>query len=299
MFSFPLMAQVAPPEPPPLKKEPKPTPFAKPSPTPIDPSAPLTLEQRYQNCFDKLLDKPNPDQKFMRGCLGLVPNRSKSGRYDYLTRAEIADGDKERIEDIKSCYDKVLRATRTLPVYPKGYIDVFVRIDGQGKVRQFRIGKRGMSDSNLLLCVNKLKDKWRYPKSTTKKIIPIRYRFNLAADISRKPKVEIADGFPKIKKPPGLTPAEIVPVVKSGEHLVQDCYTKALERNPKAQGKVIVEMVVEKRGTVRQAKIVMNEIRDPSLDECLTRELGRLKFPPPRGQKPFPIRYPFLLTTLP
>src|SRR5690606_26744221 len=106
---------VVPPPPPP---EQKPSPTIEPA-----PSVPPLLD-RYQNCFDKLVEQGSTDQKFMRHCLGLVPQTTPEGRLEFLTREELKEGDEKRTRELTKCYAKTLHAAKSLSVYPHGIFDL-------------------------------------------------------------------------------------------------------------------------------------------------------------------------------
>lgn len=280
----------------------KPVPLQQPNPSAqggqLPPSTPSTLD-RFQDCFDKLVDKQSTDQKFMRNCLGLTPHKRSDGRFEYLTREELKSGDDKRTEDVRACYKNTLMATKNLNIYPQGILDIFLRIDKEGAVKVFRIGKKSIQDSAVLTCIDRIAKTWTFPQTTVVKTIPIRYQWILNADKDRKPKVMLADGYPKISKPPGLTPAEIIPVIQASSDSIRNCYEVLLRTEPSAQGRIIVEMLVGKQGQVRRSKIIHSELPQPSIQECIIAQTSRLRFTAPRGGKPFAVRYPFLLTQMP
>lgn len=69
------------------------------------------------------------------------------------------------------------------------------------------------------------------------------------------------------------------------------CYAKALEKDPKLEGKVVAVFVIGATGAVTES----TASGLPGVDACIARVIGRLKFPPPPAAKgPVKISYPFL-----
>lgn len=69
------------------------------------------------------------------------------------------------------------------------------------------------------------------------------------------------------------------------------CYTKALEKDPKLEGKVTAIFVIGTTGKVIDSKASGL----PGVDTCIANEIRRIKFPPsPASKGPITINYPFV-----
>jgi hypothetical protein len=73
---------------------------------------------------------------------------------------------------------------------------------------------------------------------------------------------------------------------------VSDCYTAALKRNPKLNGKMILEWEVNPIGHPRNIKIIQH--LDKKLDQCMVDKVSDWTFEPPPEGKVAKIRYPFV-----
>jgi len=69
------------------------------------------------------------------------------------------------------------------------------------------------------------------------------------------------------------------------------CYDKALEKDPKLEGKVVATFTIGKTGTVTESKADGL----PGVDACVAAVIARLTFPPAPASKGFiTISYPFV-----
>ena len=91
----------------------------------------------------------------------------------------------------------------------------------------------------------------------------------------------------------GLTAEEINRVVKARAGIFRACYQHELNRNPGIGGKLIVHFVIGGDGVVKSAKTSGgSSLHSDSVENCVTSNIMRLKFPAKGGQAN--VNYPFL-----
>jgi len=91
----------------------------------------------------------------------------------------------------------------------------------------------------------------------------------------------------------GLTAEEINRVVKARAGVFRACYQHELNRSPGLGGKLVVHFVIGGDGAVKTAKTAGgSSLRNDSVEECVTSNIMRLKFPAKGGQAN--VNYPFV-----
>ncbi len=96
----------------------------------------------------------------------------------------------------------------------------------------------------------------------------------------------------------GLTPQEIMAVIRANLNQIRKCYEELLERQAKAQGKVLVNFQVGLTGKVETAAVTTSTIADDKFQGCIVTRLRAWKFPKPRGSQPVTVNYPFVFNPL-
>jgi len=91
----------------------------------------------------------------------------------------------------------------------------------------------------------------------------------------------------------GLTAEEINRVVKARAGVFRACYQHELNRSPGLGGKLVVHFVIGGDGTVKTAKTAGgSSLRNDDVENCVTSNIMRLKFPAKGGQAN--VNYPFV-----
>lgn len=75
---------------------------------------------------------------------------------------------------------------------------------------------------------------------------------------------------------------------------VQNCYSRALQSNPNAGGKVTLSFTIQADGNVADAQGTSG---DAELGNCVARQAGRWNFPAPKGGGVVRVTYPFVFRT--
>jgi hypothetical protein len=143
--------------------EPPPPPEAPAAPSPPSPPPEPTALDRYQECFQQMVDAGENDNAFMRKCLGL-PERSR-------TPAKPPSGEGLASEDVladlrknepgaRSCYDELARRK------PKasGRALVEARVDALGQVAKVFYRELTLGDTAFKSCLAAQVKSWRFPK---------------------------------------------------------------------------------------------------------------------------------------
>jgi outer membrane biosynthesis protein TonB len=96
----------------------------------------------------------------------------------------------------------------------------------------------------------------------------------------------------------GLTPQEILNVIRANLNQIRHCYEQLLQRSPRASGKMAVRFVVGLPGRVNSVAVTQSTISDSRMRSCVTGKIKRWKFPRPRGGSPVTVNYPFVFNPL-
>ncbi len=92
----------------------------------------------------------------------------------------------------------------------------------------------------------------------------------------------------------GLSQEEIAAVVNKNINQIRHCYSRLLQKNPDAVGKVNMHFVIGASGRVSLANIESSTFSDPEIGSCISGVIKRLQFPQPRGGSDVKVNYPFL-----
>ncbi len=91
-----------------------------------------------------------------------------------------------------------------------------------------------------------------------------------------------------------LDPGRIRKAVQQKQVRIQQCYRKALERNPTLAGKIVVRLTVGADGKVKAAVITENTLSDAGVEKCLIELVRGLVFPANPGGGEVVVSYPFI-----
>ena len=91
----------------------------------------------------------------------------------------------------------------------------------------------------------------------------------------------------------GLSRAEIEKVIRARQGLIRACYQRQLNRNRGLSGKITVSFRIQSNGSVSSARVVggQSTLRDRSVQSCVVRQIGKLKFPAKGGGT---VNFPFI-----
>ena len=86
-------------------------------------------------------------------------------------------------------------------------------------------------------------------------------------------------------------------VVNRHLNQLRTCYNRVLDKDPSAEGKVVLNWTILAGGNVGSAKSVSSEINNRAMLRCMTSRLRSWKFPSPPDGQIGDITYPFVFTS--
>lgn len=92
-----------------------------------------------------------------------------------------------------------------------------------------------------------------------------------------------------------LAPHVVTQVVESNLVALEDCYAKALGRNPRAAGRVVVHFIIDSEGKVARASVAGSQVQDKLVGRCFTRVIAKLEFAEPEDLGSVDVMHPFAL----
>jgi Ca-activated chloride channel family protein len=84
-------------------------------------------------------------------------------------------------------------------------------------------------------------------------------------------------------------------IVRAHINEVRACYDQGLLKDPNLAGRLVIEFVIDRTGTVTSAKIVEDALTDAAVGQCLAKRAARWKFPSDSAGVVV-VRYPFVLS---
>lgn len=113
--------------------------------------------------------------------------------------------------------------------------------------------------------------------------------------MAREVQVSVMRGAPMLSNG-FLSQREIDRVVRRGQANVRYCYESALQRQPSLAGRVVARFFIQRNGRVRNASIASSSLSNAGVEGCITRQIGRWRFPEPDGGE-VQVEYPFIFGT--
>lgn len=94
----------------------------------------------------------------------------------------------------------------------------------------------------------------------------------------------------------GHSPEVVERVVRRHLGRLRHCHVQALKKDPRAEGRIAVELVIGAEGTVISARSASSDLRDRDMVECVVRAFSNMTFPPPESGSTSTSRVPLLFT---
>ena len=110
----------------------------------------------------------------------------------------------------------------------------------------------------------------------------------------RKIKSHVKTGKPKVSG--SLDKTVIQRVMRQKRQAIRYCYEKSLKIDPTMSGKIVVSFVITPEGTVSEASIKSNTLKNEDIKACLLKVIRSMKFPAPKGGGIVKITYPFVFS---
>jgi len=93
-----------------------------------------------------------------------------------------------------------------------------------------------------------------------------------------------------------LSKEQIERVLRRAKNQIKHCYDKEVAKDPNLKGKVVVQWVIQGTGLVKGAKAAQNTMGNAKVASCVTRVIGRLRFPKPKGGGTVLVTYPYVFS---
>ena len=108
------------------------------------------------------------------------------------------------------------------------------------------------------------------------------------------PALADAQTIGRIETNPGGSGAadEINRVIKANAKQIRLCYSRQLEKQPKLEGKVVVNFRIETDGSTKKVTVKQTTLRSKPVEKCIVGEVAKLKFAPREISSV--VNYPFL-----
>lgn len=94
----------------------------------------------------------------------------------------------------------------------------------------------------------------------------------------------------------GLTPEQILKVVKTRQRAIQACYARELQRSKGLGGTITVAWKIDSAGVVSRAKVRQTTMRNGRVEDCIVRQVNSMKFPSPKGGGSATVNFPFIFS---
>ena len=90
-----------------------------------------------------------------------------------------------------------------------------------------------------------------------------------------------------------LETSKIASAVKGRIGGVKGCYEKELKRNPKLEGKIVMQFTISEAGRVIDVSAKSDSLGEPAVAQCIKSQMDRWRFPPPEGGT-VTVSFPFI-----
>ncbi|MEL6340836.1 MAG: AgmX/PglI C-terminal domain-containing protein [Myxococcota bacterium] len=91
-----------------------------------------------------------------------------------------------------------------------------------------------------------------------------------------------------------LSAAVVGRVISRSNSRIKFCYEKGLQADPDLAGKVTMRFTVGPIGSVLQASVAQSTLAAPSVEQCISRVVQQMRFPPCTGGGTAEVTYPWL-----
>jgi len=285
LFSWQVFAQDI--DPPPAPEPPKPVQKEE------DVTATSPALERYQECFQQMIDAGISDNQYMRECLdlgdGRKPTPSSAAK---LSEDQASSVVKASIKPLEACYTSLLERSKSLALTPEGMVNPSLKLGPKGEVADVVFEPGQIVDLTLLECFKSKLKTLDFKKSSPG--TAVRLQFRLSTSGSKKlAKVVLAKGYPKLVGPAySLSDQDILAVFRKHAPKVRSCYENFLKTAPNASGRVAVDLVVRSNGRVRRVNFKENTISDKKFKSCITTQLKSFIFPKTGTDGDTIVKYP-------
>jgi len=92
----------------------------------------------------------------------------------------------------------------------------------------------------------------------------------------------------------GLSPNQILSVVRAEQNRIKACYEQRLSQAPGLAGNVDIRWKIDSTGAVVEASLAKTTMNDPAVEGCIVDVVRRLQFPASTNGKASIVTFPFV-----
>jgi len=250
--------------------------------------------ERYQECFQQMIDAGISDNQYMRECLDIEIKKPTPTPSMQLTEPEALSvvNANANIRPLEACYVGLLDRSKSLSLTPQGVINPSLKLGPKGEVVDVNFQSGQIVDLTFLECFKSKLKSLNFKKSAPETSVQIRYKLAVVGP-KKSARVTLVKGFPKLLGPAySLSEQDILAVFRRHVSKVRACYDDLLKTSPNISGKVAVELVVKGNGRVRRVVYKENSISDKKFKSCISTQFKSFVFPRTGTASDTVVRYP-------
>ena len=191
----------------------------------------------------------------------------------------------EHNRDVLACYE----AGRKKSPKVAGELVMNFRVSPAGEIADVRVMQP--VDPVFDACVVKAAAAWKFPWHAQRKTSETLYMIN-SFKVTRDSN---GVGHSAFKEESSLDPDAVKVAVKMYDRETRACYERALKRNSKLNGKLILSWTLDSSG--KASAIVVKKPLEDKLDTCIIESMKSWKFPQTSVNKTAVVSYPFFFST--
>jgi hypothetical protein len=257
----------------------------------------LTPTEKYEYCFEKMVDAGETNNKFIRRCLGIVTRstrlkKNNKGMVEFLEKEDAIKAFQTVRQNLLNCYSDHAMDAKKKGILSEGYFEPILTVKNDGSVTRVSFSKRTISDVKLLGCFKSHLYKTSFPPFSRKKTLKVHHGFKLSA--KGKPSMIVLKNMPIIKGIPGYTAEEKLEVYKIGTPKITACYDTLLKTQPNVVGRMGAKLAVSPAGRVVKVTLMENTLYEPNFVKCTKKAIRSYKFPKSRVNTNTSVYYPYI-----
>jgi hypothetical protein len=249
--------------------------------------------ERYQECFQQMIDAGISDNQYMRECLDIDDVKKPTpGSTAKLSEQEATSVVMGGVKPLEVCYQGLLDRSKSLSLVPEGMINPHLTLGPKGEVTEVKFETGQIVDLTLLECFKSNLKILNFKKATPGTSLRLQYRLS-AVGSKKSARVALAKGFPKMVGPSySLSDQDILAVFRRHAPKVRACYEDLLKTAPKATGQIAVDLVVKANGRVKKVVYKENTLTDKKFKSCVSTQLKNFVFPKSGSSADTIVKYP-------
>lgn len=115
-----------------------------------------------------------------------------------------------------------------------------------------------------------------------------------AGQIGRKGRSDISAGGGQAVIMGALDRSVIDAYVRRNLAKIRWCYEKELNKDPKIFGRVVINFIITKDGSVNSSKVQRTTMGNATVESCVADQIKKIRFPAPKGGGIVIVNYPFV-----